>query len=35
MDGDWPGTEIAWTLGWAGVIVAIFGPVTMRLYARK
>ncbi|NGN66276.1 ABC transporter permease [Streptomyces sp. A7024] len=35
MDGDWPATEIAWTLGWAGVFIAIFGPITMRLYTRK
>jgi ABC-2 type transport system permease protein len=35
MHGDSPGSDIAWTLGWAGVIVAIFGPITMRLYARK
>lgn len=35
MHGDSAGADIAWTLGWAGVIVAIFGPITMRLYARK
>ncbi|MEU2559630.1 ABC transporter permease [Streptomyces longispororuber] len=35
MDGDRPTAEIAWTLGWAGVLVAVFGPVTMRLYSRK
>lgn len=35
MHGEWPGSDIAWTLGWAGVIVAVFGPITMRLYARK
>lgn len=27
--------EIAWTLGWAGVFVLVFGTVTMRLYNRK
>ncbi|WP_030688108.1 ABC transporter permease [Streptomyces sp. NRRL B-1347] len=35
MAGDWPGTEIAWSLGWAALLVAVFGPVTMRLYNRK
>ncbi|MFI1410709.1 ABC transporter permease [Streptomyces sp. NPDC020707] len=35
MDGSWPTTEIAWSLGWAGVLVAVFGPITMRLYNRK
>lgn len=35
MEGDWPAAEIAWSLGWAGLFVAVFGPVTMRLYNRK
>ncbi|MGW8062197.1 ABC transporter permease [Streptomyces ziwulingensis] len=35
MAGEWPGAEIAWTLGWAGVLLLVFGPVTMRLYNRK
>lgn len=35
MAGDWPADEIAWSLGWAGLLIAIFGPVTMRLYNRK
>ncbi|MFD3623030.1 ABC transporter permease [Streptomyces sp. NPDC058698] len=35
MAGDWPADEIAWTLGWAALFVAVFGPVTMRLYNRK
>jgi ABC-2 type transport system permease protein len=35
MAGDWPGGEIAWTLGWAAVFVAVFGTLTMRLYNRK
>ncbi|MBQ0847922.1 ABC transporter permease [Streptomyces sp. NPDC057621] len=35
MEGSWPAAEIAWSLGWAGVLVAVFGPVTMRLYNRK
>jgi ABC-2 type transport system permease protein len=35
MAGDWPADEIAWSLGWAGLFVAVFGPVTMRLYNRK
>ncbi len=35
MAGEWPTAEIAWTLGWAGLLVLVFGPVTMRLYNRK
>ncbi|MFF7074378.1 ABC transporter permease [Streptomyces pseudovenezuelae] len=35
MAGDWPADEIAWSLGWAALFVAVFGPVTMRLYNRK
>ncbi|GHC71707.1 ABC transporter permease [Streptomyces flavofungini] len=35
MAGEWPGADIAWSLGWAGLLVAVFGPVTMRLYNRK
>lgn len=35
MGGSWPTEEIAWTLGWAAVLVAVLGPVTMRLYNRK
>ncbi|MET7651742.1 MULTISPECIES: ABC transporter permease [unclassified Streptomyces] len=35
MAGDWPGAEVAWSLGWAGLFVLVFGPVTMRLYNRK
>ncbi|MFF9274450.1 ABC transporter permease [Streptomyces griseosporeus] len=35
MAGDWPADEVAWTLGWAGLFVVVFGPVTMRLYNRK
>ncbi|MFI8069425.1 ABC transporter permease [Streptomyces sp. NPDC086033] len=35
MRGDWPADEIAWSLGWAGLFIAVFGPVTMRLYNRK
>ncbi|WP_419996671.1 ABC transporter permease [Streptomyces boninensis] len=35
MEGDWPAAEIAWTLGWAGLFIAVFGPITMRLYSRK
>ncbi|MCT9074972.1 ABC transporter permease [Streptomyces fulvoviolaceus] len=35
MAGAWPTDEIAWSLGWAGLFIAIFGPVTMRLYNRK
>ncbi|WP_409469680.1 ABC transporter permease [Streptomyces sp. HC307] len=35
MAGDWPSAEIAWVLGWAGLFLLVFGPVTMRLYARR
>jgi ABC-2 type transport system permease protein len=35
MAGDWPVDEIAWSLGWAGLFVLVFGPITMRLYNRK
>jgi ABC-2 type transport system permease protein len=35
MGGDWPTAEVAWSLGWAGLFVLVFGPVTMRLYNRK
>ncbi|MFH8608685.1 ABC transporter permease [Streptomyces sp. NPDC018029] len=35
MDGTSPTTELAWTFGWALLLVAVFGPVTMRLYNRK
>ncbi|NEC21437.1 ABC transporter permease [Streptomyces parvus] len=35
MAGNWPAADIAWSLGWAGVLMAVFGVVTMRLYNRK
>jgi len=35
MAGEWPTAEIAWSLGWAGLLMLVFGPVTMRLYNRK
>ncbi|MFF8745413.1 ABC transporter permease [Streptomyces californicus] len=35
MAGEWPTADIAWTLGWAGVFLVVFGVVTMRLYNRK
>ncbi|MEE1941162.1 ABC transporter permease [Streptomyces sp. TRM 70361] len=35
MEGGWPGADIAWSLGWSAVLLAVFGPVTMRLYNRK
>ncbi|MFI8434085.1 ABC transporter permease [Streptomyces sp. NPDC079020] len=35
MAGNRPMAEIAWTLGWSALFVAVFGPVTMRLYNRK
>ncbi|MFJ2850162.1 ABC transporter permease [Streptomyces rubiginosohelvolus] len=33
--GNWPTADIIWTLGWSGVLMAVFGAVTMRLYNRK
>lgn len=35
MAGNWPGGAIAWSLGWGVLILAVFGPLTMRLYNRK
>ncbi|GGP40806.1 MULTISPECIES: ABC transporter permease [Streptomyces] len=35
MAGNWPAADIAWSLGWAGVLLVVFGVVTMRLYNRK
>ncbi|CAL9295044.1 MULTISPECIES: ABC transporter permease [unclassified Streptomyces] len=35
MDGRWPGTEVAWTLGWSAALVAVFGSLTVRLYNRR
>ncbi|WP_369272222.1 ABC transporter permease [Streptomyces sp. R11] len=35
MAGNWPADEIAWSVGWAGLFVLVFGPITMRLYSRK
>ncbi|MET7616196.1 ABC transporter permease [Streptomyces sp. NPDC005408] len=35
MAGNWPAADIAWSLGWAGLLVLVFGSVTMRLYNRK
>lgn len=35
MEGRWDGGEITWTLVSAGVLLAVFGSLTMRLYNRK
>ncbi|MDG4857412.1 ABC transporter permease [Streptomyces sp. T-3] len=35
MAGNWPAADLLWSLGWAGLFVLVFGPVTMRLYSRK
>ncbi|MGK5498299.1 ABC transporter permease [Streptomyces sp. URMC 125] len=35
MAGDWPADEIAWSLGWGAMLVAVFGTATMRLYNRR
>lgn len=35
MAGTSPGSSLVWALAWAVLLVAVFGPVTMRLYNRK
>lgn len=35
MAGNWPATDIVWSLGWSALFVVVFGTVTMRLYNRK
>ncbi|MGW7354229.1 ABC transporter permease [Streptomyces sp. NPDC054784] len=35
MAGDWPAADIAWSLGWSGMLLVVFGTLTMRLYNRK
>ncbi|MFG2587701.1 ABC transporter permease [Streptomyces sp. NPDC048438] len=35
MAGNWPATDIVWSLGWSALFVVVFGAVTMRLYNRK
>jgi daunorubicin/doxorubicin transport system permease protein len=35
MAGDWDTGEIMWVLVASGVLVLVFGPLTMRLYNRK
>ncbi|MGW4031870.1 ABC transporter permease [Streptomyces sp. NPDC004838] len=35
MAGEWPTADIAWSLGWSGLFVVVFGAITMRLYNRK
>ncbi|MGW0907338.1 ABC transporter permease [Streptomyces sp. NPDC002853] len=35
MAGTAPGSSLVWALGWVVLLVAVFGPVTMRLYNRK
>ncbi|WP_433546582.1 ABC transporter permease [Streptomyces sp. CA-294286] len=35
MAGNWPGADIAWSLGWAAFFLVVFGAATMRLYNRK
>ncbi|GGV50306.1 transport permease protein [Streptomyces longisporoflavus] len=35
MAGTGPGSSLVWALGWVVLLVAVFGPVTMRLYNRK
>ncbi|WP_055700837.1 MULTISPECIES: ABC transporter permease [Streptomyces] len=35
MEGTSATTPLMWTFGWSLALVAVFGPVTMRLYNRK
>ncbi|MEU7578489.1 ABC transporter permease [Streptomyces sp. NPDC041068] len=35
MEGSSATSSLMWTFGWALLLVAVFGPVTMRLYNRK
>ncbi|GAA2092794.1 ABC transporter permease [Streptomyces albiaxialis] len=35
MAGTWNGSEITWTLVSGGVLIAVFGTLTMRIYNRK
>jgi ABC-2 type transport system permease protein len=35
MHGNAAATEVAWVLAWSAALVAVFGPLTMRLYARE
>ncbi|RLV57121.1 ABC transporter permease [Aeromicrobium phragmitis] len=35
MSGEWPGTDLVWLSVLSAALIAIFGPVTMRLYNRK
>lgn len=35
MAGTTPGSSLVWALAWVVLLVAVFGPVTMRLYNRK
>ncbi|HEY8543964.1 MAG TPA: ABC transporter permease, partial [Acidimicrobiales bacterium] len=32
MHGDVDGVEVLWVFGWSAAFVAIFGPLTMKLY---
>jgi ABC-2 type transport system permease protein len=35
MHGDVDGSAVAWVLAWSVALVAVFGPLTMRLYRRE
>jgi ABC-2 type transport system permease protein len=35
MHGDVDGSSVLWVLVWSVALVAIFGPLTMRLYNRE
>jgi ABC-2 type transport system permease protein len=35
MHGAVDGSEVAWVLAWSVAILAVFGPLTMRLYAKE
>jgi ABC-2 type transport system permease protein len=35
MHGEAAAGEVGWVLAWSGALVAAFGPITMRLYAKE
>jgi ABC-2 type transport system permease protein len=35
MHGTAAGTEVAWVLAWSAALIAVFAPLTMRLYNRE
>jgi ABC-2 type transport system permease protein len=35
MHGTFAAGEVAWVLAWSAALVAVFAPLTMRLYAKE